>query len=188
MLFTKQGDDGTTTLANGTRVNKDHVTIEFYGTLDELSSHIGWLAANITAELAIPFQHELQLMEQAQRLLFNLAVDRTSIVSHEFPIPQKTDVEALETQITTINTEVDGLFKGFVLPGGHRLAAHAHVVRTLCRRTERQWVAMQHNQNAETLPINQAETLPYINRLSDFFYALAKKINYLTEYNEKKAH
>ena len=188
MIFTKQVDNGTTSLPDGTRVNKDHIAIEFYGTLDELSSHIGWLAADITAELAIPFQHELQLLEQAQRLFFNLAVDRNSDNQQNFPTPQKTDVEALEAQIKAIDTEVDGLFKGFVLPGGHSLAAHAHVVRTQCRRVERQWIAMLQMKQAEFLHINQSETLPYINRLSDFLYAIAKKINYLTGFNEKKAH
>lgn len=186
-IYTRRGDKGTTTLTNGERVSKADERIDYYGSLDELSSQIGWLSALIQEKFSAEFDEELSLMEQAQQLLFHLAVDAEAAQQYHLPHPTRADTEALERSISHTEKLTDGLFSGFVLPGGHPLAAHAHVVRTLCRRTERLWYKLCKYSSCLLLPINDPQTMAYINRLSDFFYALAKKINYLTQTDEKNA-
>lgn len=187
IIYTRQGDKGTTTLTNGEVVSKADARIEYYGSLDELSSQIGWLSALIREAMPTDFATELSLMEQAQRLLFRMAADTELAQEHGIPLPAQTDIDNLEQSINAADALVGGLFRGFVLPGGHLLAAHAHVVRTLCRSTERLWHQLCNNDSCLPLPIHEEMTMAYINRLSDFFYALAKKINYLTHTDEKIA-
>ena len=186
-IYTRHGDKGTTSLTNGERVSKADERIDYYGSLDELSSQIGWLSALIKEKFAEEFDEELALMEQAQQLLFHLAVDAEAAQQYHMPHPTPADTDALERNISQTEERVGGLFHGFVLPGGHPLAAHAQVVRTLCRRTERLWYKLCKYSSCYSLPINDPQTMAYINRLSDFFYALAKKINYLTHTDEKSA-
>lgn len=193
-IYTRRGDGGTTQLATGERTTKCAPHIIYYGLLDELSSQLGWLVAQMESE-ALPtevaerLQNECALLVKAQRLLFNLGVESTDeAILQQYVAPSKGDVTALERQIDAISTEVGGLFHGFVLPGGHTVAAAAHVVRTVCRRTERELLALVMSYPNETWRIDEGEILAYINRLSDFLFALAKKMNYLTNVDEKSAH
>ncbi|MDE1887878.1 MAG: cob(I)yrinic acid a,c-diamide adenosyltransferase, partial [Gammaproteobacteria bacterium] len=138
-IYTRTGDDGTTGLADGTRVPKDDARVEAYGTLDELNSVLGVLLAeplpNAVAETLQPIQHEL----------FDLG--------SEFCLPgyqaiSAEHVQRLETTLDRFNENLPPL-KEFILPGGNRTAALCHLARTICRRAERRaWTLhRQHPQN-----------------------------------------
>lgn len=193
-IYTRRGDSGATQLATGERTTKGAPRIEYYGLLDELSSQLGWLIAQLEGD-ALPATvvgqliEECTLLVQAQRLLFNLGVEGTDVgLLQQYPAPSKADVVALEQQIDAISTALGGLFRGFVLPGGHTVAAAAHVVRTVCRRTERELWRLAEAYPNEVWRFAGGETLAYVNRLSDFLFALAKKLNYLTNRGEKSVH
>lgn len=159
-IYTRTGDDGTTGLGDGTRVAKDDVRVEAYGTLDELNSVLGLLlaeqlSADITSALR-PIQHEL----------FDLG--------SEFCLPGYTAITAehvkrLETTLDQFNDKLPPL-KEFILPGGNRAAAICHLARTVCRRAERRaWTLhKQHPQNSESIK--------YLNRLSDLLFVMARVI------------
>ena len=159
-IYTRTGDDGTTGLGDGTRVAKDDVRVEAYGTLDELNSVLGLLLAeklpvDITTALQ-PIQHEL----------FDLG--------SEFCLPGYTAIAAdhvqrLETTLDKFNESLPPL-KEFILPGGSRAVALCHLARTVCRRAERRaWTLHRlHPQNPESIK--------YLNRLSDLLFVLARVI------------
>lgn len=193
-IYTRRGDSGTTQLATGDRISKCAPHIIYYGLLDELSSQLGWLIAQLEGDalplkVAAQLTKERELLIQAQRLLFNLGVEGTDkALLQQYRVPSSADVAALEHQIDAISTAIGGLFRGFVLPGGHIVAAAAHVVRTVCRRFERELISLVTCYPDENWRINEGETMAYINRLSDFLFALARKLNYLTQRDEKSVH
>lgn len=193
-IYTRRGDSGTTQLATGDRISKCAPHIIYYGLLDELSSQLGWLIAQLEGDalplkVAAQLTKERELLVQAQRLLFNLGVEGTDkALLQQYRVPSSADVAALEHQIDAISTAIGGLFRGFVLPGGHKVAAAAHVVRTVCRRFERELISLVTCYPNENWRINEGETMAYINRLSDFLFALARKLNYLTQRDEKSVH
>lgn len=166
--YTRGGDKGRTSLANGQRIDKDHLLMEIVGTLDELNSWVGWLAAKAPATLT---GH----LPEVQRRLFAIGA-YVGGVSEPKALPTEETLAALETEINTLGAGEDMAFKGFVLPGGEESAALAHVCRTVCRRAERRYVAWLKDEKAEAAP-QAAAILPYLNRLSTYFYVLAKKIN-----------
>lgn len=166
--YTRGGDKGRTSLANGQRIDKDHLLMEIVGTLDELNSWVGWLAAKAPATLT---GH----LPEVQRRLFAIGA-YVGGVSEPKGMPTAQTLEALEAEINTLGAGEDMAFKGFVLPGGEESAALAHVCRTVCRRAERRYVAWLKTESAGTAP-QAAAVLPYLNRLSTYFYVLAKKIN-----------
>lgn len=172
-IYTHSGDKGQTSLAGGKRVAKTHVRLEAYGTVDELSSHIGMLCAMLTD------QHDRNFVCSIQQTLFNLsAILATEPESSWRPQPLATDaVREMEQEIDTIQ---DGLpqLRAFVLPGGCPTAAQAHICRTVCRRAERRIYAL-----AEEFPVEDT-VLQYINRLSDYFFVLARKVNKHTGVDE----
>lgn len=163
MIYTKTGDAGTTSLADGSRVPKHHIRVEAYGTVDELNSHLGLLAAEVRDDdLRAP-------LIRIQRTLFDiqtlLAVEREVA----FPLPHVTgeQVADLEALIDAIQAELPPLHS-FVLPGGSVPAAQCHVARTVCRRAERRMAAL-----ARQAPL-PPELLCYVNRLSDYLFVLAR--------------
>lgn len=191
MIYTRKGDAGSTSLANGEQVSKCSPHIHYYGLLDELSSHIGLLVAQMQAlELTDgSLLFDIRLLQTVQQFLFNLSVDGGSTsLMEKYPTPGPEDVAMLEAQIDYTSKQLGGLFHGFVLPSGHPVAAQAHVTRTVCRRVERELYELMELHPNEAWRMSQAYTMPYINRLSDYLYALTKKINHLTGYTEKKAH
>lgn len=162
------GDKGSTDLANGLRTEKDDLRLEVVGTLDELNSHIGWLAAKAPAGL-------IGHLENIQRSLFGISAHTIGVAEPKGqPIAQA--LEALEAETAHLGEGPDMAFRGFILPGGEESAALAHVCRTICRRAERRYVSLLKNNAAEPTP-KQACALAYLNRLSSYFYVLAKKIN-----------
>lgn len=167
-IYTKTGDKGKTTLIGGTKVFKNHLRIETYGTIDELNSHIG-LVKDYT-----PHEHQREILKQIQDRLFvigsSLACDPLKKTGMHIPDLKEEDVVLLENEIDFMNEQLP-VMKHFILPGGHAAVSSAHVARCVCRRAERYCVNMQqHELFVEPLIIK------YINRLSDYLFVLARFI------------
>lgn len=166
-LYTKTGDKGQTGLIGGTRVDKDDVRIEAYGTVDELNAHVGMLVSmQITDENKV-------FLQQIQYTLFTvgsyLATDlsktklkHASVVSTDF-------IEQIENEIDRIDEKLPAL-NYFVLPGGSVEASQCHICRTVTRRAERRIAEMNKNYNVDN------NVITYINRLSDYFFALSRYV------------
>jgi cob(I)alamin adenosyltransferase len=160
-IVTRTGDAGTTGLGDGSRVAKDSARIDAIGTVDELNSTLGLLLAeplpdSIAAHLT-DIQHDL----------FDLGGE-LSIPGHTAVTDEH--VARLESAIEQYNADL-GALKEFVLPGGSRAAALAHVARTVCRRAERSVIAL-----ATTDPVAMPAR-KYLNRLSDLLFVLARALN-----------
>lgn len=178
-VYTRGGDKGQTSLVGGIRISKGSARLEAYGTVDELSAHLGLLAAQLTDS------HEKQMIERIQNNLFNLcsnlATDQEQTpLSASAHLPEG-ETELLEQEVDSIQQELPERL-GFILPGGTPQAAQAHVCRTVCRRAERRIVSL--SAEATVSP----EVLQYINRLSDYLFVLAKKLNYIAGESEKVWH
>ena len=171
-IYTKKGDQGLTHLADGEKVCKNSIRINAYGTLDELNSFLGLLIGELKA--SENFAHEILFCENTQAHLFELG-SQLSCENLEFSknLPVITDhhINNIETQIDQLNDELPEL-KNFVLPGGHRASSYAHICRTICRRSERIVVELNQEQS-----INYP-AIAYLNRLSDYFFMLARAINH----------
>jgi cob(I)alamin adenosyltransferase len=160
-IVTRTGDAGTTGLGDGTRVTKDSARIEAIGAIDELNSVLGLLLAeSLPGEVA-------RCLTSIQHDLFDLGGE-LSIPGHV--AVTDAHVSRLEAAVERFNAELDPL-KEFILPGGSRVAAIAHVARTVCRRAERTLVHM-----AATEPVGEA-VRRYVNRLSDLLFVLARTLN-----------
>jgi len=160
-IVTRTGDAGTTGLADGSRVAKDSARIEAIGAVDELNSTLGVLLAE-----ALPAEIDAALTD-VQHDLFDLGGE-LSIPGHA--AMTEAQVANLEAAVERHNAKLDPL-KEFVLPGGARTAALAHVARTVCRRAERAVVRL-----AATEPVSDAAR-KYLNRLSDLLFVLARVLN-----------
>jgi len=165
-IYTKTGDDGTTSLGNGVRLPKHHLRIESYGTVDELSSVLG-LA--IVHGLPDPWQQRLL---NIQNDLFDVGSD-LCVPGDAGEKLRLTTVysERIEAYIDELNEHLDPL-ASFVLPGGSKAAAWLHLARTVCRRAERLVVQLAADQG-EVNP----EVIRYLNRLSDFLFVMARTVN-----------
>lgn len=175
-VYTRGGDKGKTSLVGGQRVSKACIRLEAYGTIDELSAHLGLLAAEL------PEGHEQMMVERIQNCLFNVC---TNLATDQSKTPLYPSAHLPEGEIALLEQEVDTIMhelpeaQGFILPGGTREAAQAHVCRTVCRRAERRIVALF--EEADVSP----EVQQYINRLSDYLFVLAKKLNFIAGKQEK---
>ncbi len=160
-IATKTGDDGTTGLADGSRVAKDSLRIAALGEVDELNSHIGIIAA-----FQIP-DDVRRILNRAQHQLFDvgaeLCVPGSNKVGDDY-------VSELDAALEHFNAPLPAL-REFILPGGCPAAAAAHVARTVCRRAERVLIALAGEEEVSK-PVRQ-----YVNRLSDLLFVLARVIN-----------
>lgn len=175
-VYTRTGDSGTTGLVGGVRIKKSDVRIEAYGTVDELSCQLGLLASQLNDG------HEKNMIFHIQNNLFNvcsyLATDTSQTPVYNSAKLPDGEIELLENEIDTIIGELPER-QGFILPGGTTQAALAHVARAVCRRAERRIVAL-----AETTQL-APEMQQYVNRLSDYLFVLAKKLNFIAGHREK---
>lgn len=175
-VYTRRGDQGQTSLVGGQRVSKASVRLESYGTVDELSSHLGLLAS------MLPEGEDKEMIQRIQNNLFNVC---TNLATDQEQTPLYPSAYLPEGEIERLEKEVDTIMKmlpekqGFILPGGTKEAAQAHVCRTVCRRAERRIVEL-----SITTQIS-SEVLQYINRLSDYLFVLAKKLNFIAGQSEK---
>ena len=169
-VYTRRGDKGMTDLVGGVRIAKIHPRLEAYGTVDELSAQLGMLIAMVTDD-----EEERTMLLQIQNNLFNvcshLATDQDQTPLYPSAILDEAEITAVEEAIDRINLMFPD-FQGFVLPGGTTTAAQAHICRTVCRRAERRILAL-----AEIATVGP-EIVQYVNRLSDYLFVLAKKINF----------
>ena len=179
-IYTRTGDRGKTSLFSGERVAKNHERIETYGDIDELSSVIGVLVAALDDA-----DHRLvDELRQVQANLFAisawLAISPESDVMNTLQPLSDGPAEQLEKAIDRINADLPTL-KFFILPGGHKTAAWAHIARTVCRRAERRLVALMAAPSNDTIETNYQRALIFLNRLSDYFFVLARHCNKLNQ-------
>ncbi|TCS33478.1 ATP:cob(I)alamin adenosyltransferase [Paucimonas lemoignei] len=160
-IATRTGDDGSTGLGDGTRTGKDSVRIQAMGDVDELNSQLGLL---LCEDLPPSLREELLLV---QHDLFDLGGE---LCIPGYRLVTDEHVAQLDAWLEKYNATLPPL-KEFILPGGSRAAALAHVCRTVCRRAERSVVALD---RAETL---EARPRQYLNRLSDLLFVLARVLN-----------
>jgi cob(I)alamin adenosyltransferase len=176
-VYTRGGDQGKTSLVGGQRVSKASKRLEAYGTVDELSSHLGLLAAMLPDD-----SHEQQMVVRIQNCLFNVC---TNLATNQDQTPLYPSAHLPEGETELLEHEVDAIMHelpeshGFILPGGTHEAAQAHVCRTVCRRAERCIVAL-----AEEATVSP-EVQQYVNRLSDYLFVLAKMLNFIQGKQEK---
>ena len=164
-IYTRTGDNGTTGLGDGTRVDKDSLRVEAMGDVDELNAVIGLL---ITELLAVQTSaHLLPLLTEIQHDLFNLGGE---ICIPNYVMIKDTRVDALEFAIDGLNDSLVPL-KEFILPGGTKAAAYAHLARTVCRRAERLLIKLSRDEAVTAI------SLKYLNRLSDLLFVLCRIIN-----------
>ncbi len=169
-LYTRKGDDGTTSLGSRERVPKDALRVQAYGTVDELNSTIGVaVASGLCHRLA-------EVLPAIQNELFNLGSDLSFLKGdkEKYGIPQMeaSHVARMEALIDELSAAV-GPLKNFILPGGSIGAAHLHVARTVCRRAERQTITLAREEEDVNPHIIQ-----YLNRLSDALFAMARYENH----------
>jgi cob(I)alamin adenosyltransferase len=160
-IYTRTGDAGTTGLGDGKRVSKDSLRVHTMGEVDELNAVIGILLTE-----ALP-QDIHALLTGVQHDLFDLGGE---ICIPGMALISAAQVERLETELDRLNEDLEPL-KDFILPGGSRAAAYAHLARTVCRRAERSIVAL-----AQEEAVNDAPR-QYLNRLSDLLFVLGRSLN-----------
>lgn len=164
-IYTKGGDAGETSLGDGTRVSKDHMRVEAYGTVDEANAAIGVARLHVDAVLDA-------MLGRIQNDLFDVGADlcRPGEPGDGRLRISDAQVERLEREIDQINAGLSPL-SSFVLPGGSPSAAHLHVARTVARRAERLTVSL-----AARELVNPA-AIRYLNRLSDLLFVLSRHAN-----------
>lgn len=170
-IYTRTGDDGTTALGFGERVRKDHLRVECYGTVDELNAHLGAaIAQGLPATVEEPL---LRIQNDLFHLGAALCVSEEEKRSRPMPAVESRHVEWLEQLMDSWGEKLPAL-ANFILPGGAAGSAHLHVARTVCRRAERLLVALAREE--EISP----QAIPYLNRLSDALFVLARAVNHLS--------
>lgn len=179
-LYTRSGDQGTTSLVGGTRINKECARIEAYGTLDEFSSFLGVVLSDPQCSEEV----RMQLL-RVQNTLFDLGgYLACEVKPGETPAAWglcEEDIAEVEKWIDRLDAEVPKV-RAFVLPGGTLLAAHTHVARSVCRRAERRIIALSRQEYVCPL------LLKYINRLSDWLFILARHFNHTAGIKEITWH
>ena len=163
-IYTKTGDDGTTSLFGGKRVSKADGRIDAYGTIDELNSWIG-----ILSDHSVNKGRYSELIEIQDKLFTIGSMLAVEPGNQKVRIPKlsESDVYFLEHQIDKMNERLPPL-KAFVLPGGDVSVSHAHLARTVCRRAERKVASLGRNEKVDPI------VLKYLNRLSDYLFVLAR--------------
>lgn len=166
-IYTKTGDKGMTKLVGSSTVAKDSDRVESYGTIDELNSWVGYIISQLPQEN----QEIKEELEALQHLLFDAGTDLSTLIEAQRPFKlQKESVHWLEQRIDFYTAQSPDIDR-FILPGGTSAASMVHVARTIARRAERIIVRLNW-----TAKINE-EVLIFTNRLSDYFYALARYLN-----------
>jgi cob(I)alamin adenosyltransferase len=177
-IYTKTGDDGTTSLAGGSRLPKYATQIEAYGTVDELISWIGLISAlpeNNTRNIFL-LAVQSRLMHCAAILASGPGARTDKMIA-----PSKEDIEGLEKEIDAMEAAIDPL-NSFVLPGGSVPVANIHIGRCVCRRAERAILRLDGEGEKKVNPF----VIKYINRLSDYLFVLARKVAFESGVDQPK--
>lgn len=165
-IYTKTGDTGKTSLFGGTRVDKSHLRIDAYGTIDELNAHVGSLRDQVLNENTSVALNQIQ-----DRLFIIGSILASDPEKKKMKLPdlKEEDVYYLESEIDKMEEKLPEL-KNFIIPGGHPVVSAAHIARTVCRRAERAIVLLSVNSTVDAL------LLEYINRLSDYLFVLGRQL------------
>jgi len=157
-IYTRTGDSGTTGLGDGSRVSKDDLRVEAYGTVDELNSAVGFL---LMADLGDSIRGSLvRIQHELFDLGGELCMPGTTLLPDKY-------IDALERNLDSFNDDLPPL-KDFILPGGSEAAARCHLARTIARRAERRVISLAQEQQVNPVSIR------YLNRLSDFLFVIAR--------------
>lgn len=173
-IYTKTGDKGKTSLIGGTRVAKSHIRIEAYGTVDELNSYIGLLKDQTVN------QNKQDILKEIQDRLFTIGSSLASDPEKskmKIPDLKTEDIALLEQTIDVMNETLPEM-RFFILPGGHQSISFGHLARTVCRRAERNIIAL------EELDFVADLVIKYLNRLSDYLFTLCRKMHQELEVEE----
>lgn len=172
-IYTKNGDKGETGLVGGTLISKSHELINLYGRVDELNSHIGMATVLISKE----FTTESDFLKIIQSNLFSLgslfACEESKRESFKLPQVDMTLVSLMEQNIDKMTADLPEL-KNFILPGGTIEATQVDICRSMCRNVERLLVGYVEESKDKDI----MATIPFINRLSDYFFSLSRFINF----------
>ena len=166
-IYTKTGDRGETSLIGGKRVPKYHERIDAYGTIDELISYIGLIRDQPVNEKYI--KTLIHIQDKLMACAAILAADCEDC-NVEIPEIKKTDISDLEKEIDVLSETLEPL-SSFILPGGHTIVSYCHIARCVCRRAER--ITLKLKQNF-FVPDN---LMVYLNRLSDYLFALSRRLS-----------
>lgn len=172
-IYTKIGDGGETNLVGGSRIAKDSVRVRAYGEVDELNAFLG-MARTIATGKSEALSKRLAYL---QNQLFDLGAELSTPPGADhasIPKVSGAQIEELETWIDELTDELEEL-KSFVLPGGTQLNATLHQCRTICRRAERNIIALSREEELSPLVIK------YVNRLSDLFFAMARYDSFIND-------
>ena len=167
-IYSKKGDKGKTSLIGGKIVDKHNLSVDAYGTIDELNSFIGLLKDYVEDKKIKEVLHNIQLK------LFSVGSILASAGDNNFSEKvsiEKKDIEDIESNIDNMNEHLPKL-KNFIIPGGHKISSYCHVCRSICRRAERRISELNNLYNINPY------ILSYINRLSDFFFVLSRHIKH----------
>jgi cob(I)alamin adenosyltransferase len=166
-IYSKTGDKGTTSLLGGKRVSKSHLRIETYGTVDELISYIGLLRDQVESQ---KIHDELIRTQDKLMVCASLLAADCDNCKSQLPKLYESDITHLENVIDEMERELPPL-RSFILPGGHSTVSICHITRNVCRRAERYIIRMHEEEGTSELVIS------YVNRLSDFFFVLGRKLS-----------
>lgn len=177
-VYTKTGDDGTTGLNSGLRVKKHHIRVTAYGSIDELNSWVGLIRDSVHNVL------DSEFLQALQNHLMVLGTQLSTVREEDLPTDFIDPIE--ETHILEIENEIDRIslhlppLKNFILPGGHPLISYTHLARCVCRRAERHITELNANERVSPFVI------AFVNRLSDYFFVLSRKLSLDLEVAETK--
>ena len=172
-IYTKTGDNGTTSLIGGTKVPKSHLRIEAYGTVDELNSHIG-LCGDLISDVATK-KMLLEIQDRLFTIGSSLACDPVKESKLKLPDLKEEDINLIEQEIDRMEATLPAM-TSFILPGGHPTVSQLHITRCVARRAERCCVRLE----LESLEVDPV-ILKYLNRLSDYLFVLSRYIGKLLE-------
>ena len=177
-IYTKTGDNGTTSLVSGTRVHKSDLRIDIYGDLDQLNSLIGFALSICNNE----FENISKVLIQVQKELFvmgsNMACEVEKRSEYKLPVLEETAIRNIENGIDELDNALPVL-KNFILPSGHDLSCRIHLCRTFARNLERK--LSDFDKNVELAPPNY---LIFLNRLSDYLFVAARFVNFKNQIQE----
>jgi len=184
-VYTKTGDKGKSSLADGSRVSKSHLRLDVYGTIDELLASIGVLISSLEGCKEFESYHKSPLLVSLSRVqneLFSMGSEVAhpsyETAKYKSLLIESFHIEVLEKEIDSWDKNLTCL-KNFILPGSHLLSSYAHVSRTVCRRTERLCVLLAAEEKI------RGELPQYLNRLSDWFFVLGRFFDHLLRVEEK---
>ena len=173
-IYTKTGDNGTTSLIGGKRVPKYHERIEAYGTVDELISHIGLLHDQVIDNV---IKEKLLFIQDRLMTCATILATDCEGCNLKLPILSESDIVNLETEIDEMEKQLEPLHS-FIIPGGNAIVSQAHICRTVCRRAERHALVLSQNYKVDLL------VLKYLNRLSDYLFVIARLLSKSLNANE----